>query len=172
MALLFHSSLGVLLVLLATSYLINLRWRGTYNGGSDVMTFLLLSTLTVGELFGPSPKVLCACLWYIAVQSALSYFVAGWVKIAQPSWRSGKALNQFLRLHRIKVRLSPTMAWAMMLFEAAFPLALLYPALTFPFLAAAFTFHLLNAKLLGLNRFVPAWLATYPAILFASHSLG
>lgn len=64
------------------------------------------------------------------------------------------------------------MAWAMMLFEAAFPLALLYPALTFPFLAAAFTFHLLNAKLLGLNRFVPAWLATYPAILFASHSLG
>ena len=32
-------------------------------------------------------------------------------------------------------------------------------------LALGFTFHVVNAFVLGLNRFVWAWVATYPAIL-------
>ena len=169
--LLFHSNGLLLLFLLVSSYLVNLRWRGTYNGGSDVMTFLLLGSLTVAEFFSSSPKIVSACLWYVALQSILSYFVAGWVKLAKPSWRSGEALKQFLKLHRVKLKVGVQAAWAIMLFEAAFPIILVIPSLTIPILIAAFIFHLLNAYLLGLNRFVFVWLATYPAICFASSNL-
>lgn len=166
--LLFWPSLVSLFILLLSSYLINVRWRGTFNGGSDVMTFLILFSLTIAYLFHHSRLAASACLWYVAVQSTLSYFVAGWVKLAQPTWRSGEALNEFLALHRVSLRPGAPAAWALMLFEAVFPMALLSADFTVPLLLLAMTFHLLNALLLGLNRFVWAWLASYPAILYAA----
>lgn len=57
-------------------------------------------------------------------------------------------------------------AWVMLVFEAAFPLALLHPFAIRAALAAALAFHLVNASVFGLNRFVWAWLAGYPLLVW------
>jgi hypothetical protein len=54
------------------------------------------------------------------------------------------------------------------LFECGFPLALLRPELSLVFLGGGLLFHLLIAYQLQLNRFFWAWLATYPAVYWAS----
>jgi len=56
--------------------------------------------------------------------------------------------------------------WAVMLFELTFPLALLQREWLFAALLLAALFHIANACLFGLNRFVWAWIATYPALLW------
>jgi hypothetical protein len=48
-------------------------------------------------------------------------------------------------------------------FECAFPLALI-DARLLSLLGIAF--HVVNARVLGLNRFLWAWLAAYPALWF------
>jgi hypothetical protein len=83
-------------VLAATTLLISLRWLGTFNGGSDYMTFLILYSIAIGRIFENNERVLKGALLYIAVQTCLSYFVAGFVKIKRADWRSGRALVSFL----------------------------------------------------------------------------
>ena len=155
----------VVLILAATQYLLYRHFKGPFNGGSDTMTSLLLLTLCVASLL---PKLAPVCLIYIAVQSALSYFVAGVIKWRQPTWRSGKALNQFLTLHNVPLDLGAGAAWALILFECLMPLSLVTEVATLPLLSLALAFHFMNAFYLGLNRFVLAWLATYPAIIYCS----
>jgi hypothetical protein len=57
-------------------------------------------------------------------------------------------------------------AWAMLGFECGFPLALVDPVLCGALLAAGACFHLANAIAFGLDRFLWAWLAAYPALLY------
>src|SRR5581483_232816 len=73
-----------------------LRWRGTYNGGSDYMTLLILLTVSAASLSGDHPRVVSVALGYIAIQSALSYFIAGIAKIRHREWRTGEALSRLL----------------------------------------------------------------------------
>lgn len=168
LSLAWHPNLVALSFLLFSTYLISLRWRGTFNGGSDTMTFQVLGALFVGHLFPTVALVQLAVLWYLAIQSVLSYFVAGWCKLAHAEWRNGRALSDFLALQHMSLPYPKYLAWVMIAFECAFPLALLGHTFTFFFLSLALFFHLLNAKFLGLNRFLFAWMATYPAILYCA----
>lgn len=154
----------------------SMRFRGTFNGGSDYMTLLVVGALLVGRLF---PVAETAALYYVAIQSCLSYFVAGIVKLAQPTWRNGRALPGFLQITNfdIPVRVQNISqfktimlfaSWFVICFECLFPLGLLNPVACLGLLALAFSFHLANAYIFGLNRFVFAWLASYPAIYFCS----
>lgn len=166
--------------LLASTVLILLRWRGAFNGGSDFMSLIVISALFVASLFAESQYVQLGALWYIAVQATASYFLAGWVKIKRQSWRSGRALSDFLRpralvqsylLKKIAVnqRLSFLAAWLVLLFELSFPILYWQPNLVMGYLVAGATFHLINIYVFGLNRFFWAWLCTYPAIYYCSH---
>lgn len=168
-----------LLVLLLVTLLVCVRFRGSFNGGSDAMTVLVLLGLSAGALFPGRPRVALGGLGYIALQTTLSYFVAGVLKLKEPSWRRGRALPAFFELPRYGVPaaaraiakrpvLARAAAWGILLFECAFPLALLGPPLSAPFLAAALVFHLLNSALFGLNRFLWAWAAAYPAVYYVS----
>jgi hypothetical protein len=170
---------AVLLVLLATTLLVCVRFRGSFNGGSDAMTVLVLLGLSASALFPGRPRAAQGGLGYIALQTALSYAVAGLIKLQQPSWRRGRALASFFELPRYGVpgaaralaarpRLGRIAAWSVLAFECAFPLALLGPQLCAPFLALALAFHLLNSALFGLNRFLWAWAAAYPAVYYVS----
>jgi hypothetical protein len=158
------------------SIVILVRFQGPYNGGSDRMGLLALWCLTLSRLL-PTPALQELAFGYLGAQLTLSYFISGGVKIVNPDWRSGRALadvfqfsaypvSESLRRLAARPRLLLAMSWAVMVFELAFPLTLLWrPALVVGLVVAG-TFHLANACLFGLNRFFWTWLAVYPAILW------
>jgi hypothetical protein len=167
------------LVLALTSLLVCVRFRGSFNGGSDAMTLLVLLALGTAALFPRSQLAAHAALLYIALQAALSYLVAGAIKLRQSAWREGRALRELFALPQYAVpRAAQALAarpalgrvgtWSVLLFECSFPLALLGPQLCAPLLALALLFHCANAALLGLNRFLWAWAAAYPALYYVS----
>jgi len=158
------------------------RWRGAFNGAADAMTLVVLGPLTLGLLRPEHPWLPRACLWYVAVQSVLSYLVAGIAKARHREWWSGRTLVAFLSLPDYGapavlargVRDRPAVARALATmtgaFEVLFPLALIGPASALAFMVAGVMFHLANAAALGLNRFFWIWLATYPAIWYCARS--
>lgn len=174
---------GTAMVLWGSSLLVNLRFRGSSNGGSDMMLMVVLSALVVAQLGASSPVLVSAALVYIAAQSTMSYFIAGVVKLINAPWRSGDALASFLATPHFgtPVMLRQAMSgrgallaasWSVMLFECLFPLALLGPTAATFLVTIAFLFHLGNVAAFGLNRFLLAWAATWPAVLYASSLLG
>lgn len=178
-SLLFHSNVFILAILLFSTIMIGLRWRGTFNGGSDYMTILVLSALTVDSLAVHSYKISLAVLWYLAIQVSTSYFIAGLVKIRRQNWRNGTALSCFVastiykedklsNLIKDKKSIAVILSWLLFLFELGFPIALLSPNISLVFLILAVAFHVGNFYIFGLNRFVFAWMACYPALYFCS----
>lgn len=170
-------SVWSLALLLVIHVFTMIRWLGNYNGGSDSMTSLLLLFTFLAavwpERLGP------ICLWYITVQLCFSYFKAGWYKIRRVSWRSGKAVSQFVAapmysesplLNRfLGVRwLGFIAAWVVILFELLFPIAMINQDLALVFMVMGFVFHLGNGYVFGLNRFVWAWAAAYPALYWCA----
>ena len=173
----YPNSFLLILFIFLTSLLISQRFRGSFNGGSDYMALIVLSALCV-QAAAPTIAVTKGILWYIALQSATSYFMAGLVKIKLRSWRSAQALKDIIhspnyspptilkKLLDIKL-IAATSAWLVILFEITFPLIFTqHGQYVLLWLAIAFLFHLLNVFIFGLNRFLIVWLATYPAIYF------
>lgn len=160
LALAFPNPLWIGIVWLAT-WGVAIRWRGTFNGGSDAMTFQILLAWLVFSLF---PQFEGVCLLYVVLQLILSYGVAGWAKLINPEWRRGEALLTFLRDHGIEVspRFTLVASWILIGFEIGFGFALVMP---WPFVAVGLLFHLTNTYVFGLNRFFFVWLAAYPALL-------
>lgn len=165
-------------LLLCTALLICIRFRGTFNGGSDYMTVLLLLVTTIARLL-PTAGIQLGCLWYISVQLCASYFIAGIVKLRRSSWRDGSALPKIFALPQYRVPMCarllaqhPSVArllsWGILCFEVAFPFALVGSRSCLLFIGTAFLFHLGNALVLGLNRFLWIWPAAYPALYFCS----
>jgi len=169
-------------ILLLSQVAICVRFRGTFNGGSDYMTVLVLLGTTLTSLAGSGPVAplfTTAALAYIAVQTTLSYFIAGIAKLRQRDWRSGVALLGFVTSDqfgapRWSQQLLGTparariLSWGVIAFECLFPLAWLGPTVCLPVLALGLCFHLANAIVFGLNRFLFAWAAAYPAMLYMS----
>jgi hypothetical protein len=169
----------IFVFLFLSSFLITLRWRGSFNGGSDYMTLIILLCLCIAFLNKDSSILAKGALWYISLQVISSYFLAGLYKIKQEKWRSGKAIYGFVSSPNYKVpqlvltkSQDPIWAmrasWAVMIFEISFPLALLHPNLTLIYLLAGAFFHLGNFWVFGLNRFFWIWCASYPAIYYSA----
>jgi hypothetical protein len=152
---------------------LSVRFRGTYNGGSDAMLLVVLLALA---LVRTDPRLALAGLGYAAVHLVLSYAISGVAKLREPRWRDGTALDTLVRLPQygvpprliaILTRPAAKLAtFAMLGFECAFPIALLDPTVCVVALVGAAVFHLVNAIVFGLNRFLWAWLAAFPALLF------
>ncbi|OZY84898.1 hypothetical protein CBP51_17195 [Cellvibrio mixtus] len=163
-------------VLLVTAIILIRRFQGPYNGGSDTMTVLVLVCLCLSHL-SPSRYWQEIALGYLAVQLILSYFQSGWVKVVNPQWRNGSALQQVfalsaypiserVRLWAQRPRVLWVMSWAIIVFELLFPLALLNQTILIVALCIAALFHLANACLFGLNRFFWIWPAAYPVMIW------
>jgi len=166
----------VCLALVILGLFILRRFQGPYNGGSDRMSLLVLCCLTLVK-FMPTIQWQEYIFGYLAVQLVLSYYISGWVKIVNPQWRKGRALQDVFRFSAYPVseslrawadrpRLLFVMSWAVMSFELLFPLTLFTQPTLILGLAIAATFHFTNACLFGLNRFFWVWLAAYPSILW------
>lgn len=163
-------------IVFATSLAIAIRFRGSYNGGSDAMVLVVALAVALARS-APESRLAQGALGYAAAQLVLSYFIAGVAKLADPAWRRGTAmpivvgLPQYQVSQRAQALLSRPLiarlaAWSMLAFECAFPLALAHRAVCIALLVFGAAFHLVNAIVFGLNRFLWAWLAAYPAILY------
>lgn len=150
------------------------RFHGPYNGGSDRMGLLILSSLCLVHFI---PSIENYIFGYLALQTILSYFIAGYVKVINPDWRSGQALQdlfrfsaypatQALRTWAEKPQALLVSSWAAILFELLFPLTLYNQTTLIIGLVTAATFHLANTYLFGLNRFFWIWLAAYPSLFW------
>jgi hypothetical protein len=169
----------VCLALVMLGMVILKRFQGPYNGGSDRMSLLMLCCLCL-VLFIPALQWRECIFGYLAMQVILSYFIAGQVKIINPAWRSGRALQDVFLFSAYPVseslrrlanwpRLLFLMSWAVILFEILFPLTLATQTTLIIGLMIASLFHFANAVLFGLNRFFWIWLAAYPSILWLQH---
>jgi hypothetical protein len=181
LTLLCGSSLGAPLLLL-TEVAIGVRFRGTFNGGSDYMNVLILLALSVARVAHSVPLVVTGCLAYVAAQAMLSYVIAGLAKLRDRAWRRGLALGAlvadagygtpgWLRSILTRPSVSRVASWSVLLFECSFPASLKNPSVCAAFLAMGVLFHLGNSVIFGLNRFLFAWLAAYPSLLFVSQLL-
>lgn len=174
----FPESFGLSFFLFISSLLLALRFRGSFNGGSDYMSLVVLSALCVSNSTH-HPKIINGAALYIALQLCTSYFIAGVVKIKQTTWRKGIALQSFLTspnyltpsflIELIKNKsVSLIASWSIILFELLFPLVFfLSPQGVMIAIAFAFSFHLMNNIAFGLNRFMWVWLSTFPALYFS-----
>ena len=170
-------------ILFLSTWLIAIRWRGIFNGGSDSMTALVGLSLWIAQSFSHHPLVVKACFAYIAIQVTASYFLAGVSKLKNAEWRRGAVLPVFFNTPRYdsppdwvrklfdQPRLAKSLSVLVIIFEFGFPLCWINPTFCLGYLGLAFGFHLVNFWVFGLNRFVFAWLAGYPAVYFWSHHL-
>lgn len=171
----------VCVALVVLSLFILRRFQGPYNGGSDRMCLLILCCLCLVH-FMPTLRWQEYVFGYLAMQLVLSYFISGWVKIVNPEWRNGLALQDVFRFSVYPVSeglrgfaerplLLFMMSWAVILFELLFPLTLFSQGALILGLVVAASFHFANACLFGLNRFFWAWLAAYPSILWLHYRI-
>jgi len=172
---------GLVLVVLAVSGMF-INYRNLIGGdGSDQMSLLIVIALIPAVFFPNDRLVQVLCAWFIALQSALSYLVAGIAKVASLQWRSGECLLPILRTTAyghpgVALRLGTiegidrAISWATIVFEISFPLVLFAPVpMVVCVLVLGVAFHGMNALLMGLNCFFWAFVAAYPAILFIRH---
>lgn len=171
--------LPALIGLLAIAFYFLHHYGGPYNGGSDRMSLLILLSLTLAHLFPAYREVF---IGYLALQLILSYFVSGWVKIIKREWRRGHALSDVFAFSVYPVsqnlrRLADNKpllllgSWLVIVFEITFPISLLHHTALYLFLIIATLFHAANAVLFGLNRFLWAWIAAFPSLIWLQSEL-
>jgi hypothetical protein len=151
--------------------------------GADQMTGIVLGALCLAGLLPDAPDALGAALWFIGLQATLSYLTAGLYKIAGKDWRSGtgllgvistrsygsRRLSAYLARHPSQALAA---AWVVIAFESLFPLAILAgPKGALVFLSLGVVFHLGNAAVMGLNNFLWAFTATYPAVHYCAERM-
>lgn len=147
--------------------------------GAELMMGIVLGGLAVGALRPGDPLVQRGVLWFVALQSVLTYAATGVTKLRVPEWRDGSYLRAVFRSrtmgHPLGAWLTREPSWSRLLslaiigFECAFPLALVTgPSGALLFCAAAAVFHLAIAWMMGLKMFVLIFAATYPAVLFCA----
>lgn len=163
--------------LLITHLLICVRFRGTFNGGSDMMKFVILTGALL-LLVSTEKFIQLLGIYYICIHMILSYFKAGWSKLMVRDWRTGYALPAFLsrslfleskRLSGFLVenqKLSQLVSWSVLLFELGIIVILFKPSLTPIYFGIAMAFHFCNYLFLGLNRFFWIWLCGWPALMY------
>ncbi|WP_438484216.1 alpha/beta fold hydrolase [Streptomyces sp. S186] len=147
--------------------------------GSDQVTMLVQMAAGAARLSNTS-QVKDAALWYMALQSNLSYVVAGWFKLVGKPWRDGSALGDVLRtktygnqtafrLTRKYPRASRALAHGVLAFECLFPVAYLAGGrLARPVISSAVAFHVANGFAMGLGRFATSFPAMHPAVLYTA----
>jgi len=85
-------TLGLLAIILVTAFLIHVRSPFGLDG-SDQMTTQVYGALFIVLLVG-GPGLIKIALWYISLQSVMSYLTSGTAKLISPIWRQGDATHR------------------------------------------------------------------------------
>lgn len=170
---------GCLLVILFTGFFTS--YRSIYGGdGSNQMQTVVLAGVIASMLIDPSSGLRMIGVWFIVLQSCLSYSASGWSKLWSQTWRGGDAvflifntatygLRPVAKFLNGKKNLQKFLSWSVIIFEVIFPVVLILPpkgALLLLFIGL--TFHLGNAVIMGLNTFFWSFFATYPLVMFVN----
>lgn len=146
--------------------------------GAYQMRLILLFTLSIGCFYGMGSPISVLCLWFIVAQLLLAYFISGFTKLNSPVWRNSLALKGIFStrcfghssLHYLFSRsdsLTTTISWLIFSFEILFFIVLfLPPYYALPIILAGVLFHVFNALFMGLNDFMFAFPAAYPALIY------
>lgn len=173
---------GCLFVIMVTGFFTS--YRSIYGGdGSNQMQNVVLFGVIASLLIDPVSGLRMIGVWFIVLQSCLSYSASGWSKLLSHTWRSGAAV--FLIFNTATYGLKPVakflngkkylqkfLSWSVMIFEVIFPVVLILPpkgALLLLFIGL--TFHLGNAVIMGLNTFFWSFFATYPLVMVVNKDL-
>jgi hypothetical protein len=116
-------------------------------------------------------------LWYIALQSTISYVLAGVVKVKLKKWWNGRALVEFFNSPFYQVPswmklivsskiIAAVLSISVLFFELSFPVALIYKPAVLIYAIIGLGFHFSIFLGYGLNRFLWAWTATYSALIY------
>lgn len=167
-------------LVVATGLSLLLMLRTPYgNDGADQMTLLVLLPSTLARVLG-GERAAQSALVFIGLQCLLSYVTSGLGKLRGRAWRDGTGVTGVLTtrtygaaaLARTLGRhssLARVLSWSIILTELTFPLVLVAPAPWVPlFLAGGMAFHVANAFVMGLNSFLWAFGAAYPAIAYVA----
>jgi len=151
--------------------------------GAYQMHLVILFALSIGSLCGICSKISIISLCFIAGELVISYFISGITKLTSPAWRKSFALNAifstrtyghslFFRLISQRNVLATSMSWMIFLFETLFFLVIfLHPMHAIVLLVTGLLFHLFNAVFMGLNDFLFAFSAAYPALIYCIHKI-
>ncbi len=169
--------------LAASSMLLQRRQRYGADG-SDQVGLLVQTAAAVARAGQDRLETVDACLWFVALQSVLSYTASGWAKLAGSAWRSGDALTGIMRtqaygerrmwqLLRRYPRTARCVGGGVLAMECLFPVVFAGRGrLARPMVAAAAGFHVANGHLMGLGRFVWSFISMHPALLYAAARSG
>lgn len=126
--------------------------------GSDQMNMLIIITLFLCHFpLGSGSRLATIGLWFIGLQTCLSYTVAGIAKLASAEWRASTAIkdvfstktygSQWAALLMKKYPgLNVFLCWNVMIMETLFPLCLILPFnYALVFIIWGFLFHLFTA---------------------------
>lgn len=175
------SAIGLLIIFIVGS-LANFRRVSFMPETPNRFTLTIIGALFLQSVV-PSKTVTLACLWFIALQSCLTYATAGIIKLFNPDWRNGVGLLKVVNSPNLLT--SPNVAvffqqnnyfgkilnYFTLAFECLFPLVLVIGKPFFIlFLIWGLAFHFANMVLLRFNNFFWAWIATYPAIIFIAQN--
>lgn len=150
------------------------RFRGTSNGGSDTMTATALLGVVIDVAVRSDTSAPPGLLW-IGVQCLLSYVVAAAARLPHRAWWDGRALQLILTQGRYptprivrSVEAAPLVRAAapiLLIFEATTTLVWIVPGAQWAFAAGALLLHIGIAAVLGLHRFLLPWAAGWAAVL-------
>ncbi len=170
----------VLLSILVIGLLID-NFRASFgNDGSDQLFSILIICLFISELFIDHSAIQKAIFIFLAAQSCLSYLTSGVVKARGKKWTSGIAVFAIFNTKTYGFKpiaiflnrypfVSKFLSWAVIIFELAFPIVLILPLeYALILLVIGVIFHFMNAIIMGLNSFVWAFVATYPAVIIVN----
>ncbi|MFC9650866.1 MULTISPECIES: alpha/beta fold hydrolase [unclassified Streptomyces] len=165
-----------------TSALLYPRHRYGTDGSDQVA--ILVQTATGAARLVKSPAAQDALIWYVALQSSLSYAVSGWVKLLGEPWRDASALGGIMRTRTYghepmfrwtenHPRLSRYLTHSVLALECLFPVVYLAGGrLARPLITSAAAFHVTNGFLMGLGRFVSSFVAMHPMVAYTATHRG
>jgi len=164
------------LLLYLGGLLIEFRCRYGHDG-ADQMSSIMMLVITLAHVAG-TDLAIKAALGFLAFQVMLSYATAGWAKAPMAGWRDGTYIAAILstRIYGTpavgkflteRPRLAKLATWTVLTWECTFPVVLIAPPqIAYGYLGLGILFHVSNAVLMGLNSFVWAFIATYPAVVW------
>jgi hypothetical protein len=151
--------------------------RGLYGSdGSDQMDQVIVAGLFATYFLEPAGYAWIG-LAFVAAQSLLSYAASGLSKLGSPMWRNGTAVAAILgtntygaphvtRLFASRPGVGTVASRGVIALECLIPFVLVVPMpVVVVILARAAVMHLSIAAVMGLNKFLLSWVATYPAVI-------
>ncbi len=169
-----------LLVLFVVGSLENFRRTPFFQETPNRFTLTVIGALILQGLV-PTEFVSAVCMWFIALQSCLSYATAGISKLFNKDWRKGEGLLKAFNAPNYAIspglakifdrfkRTGKSVNYLTIAAESLFPLVLIVGSPYFwVFLVWGAFLHLTNAVVLRLNNYFWTWIATYPAIIYVA----